>query len=99
MSQNAPGSESLIYKPSQVAWATAQFISRPPSIASRVFLYSVLTFLVAGIIYSSVAMTAISVEARGKLVTKEAVLPIRAPFGMTVARLEVRDTQPVKKGD
>lgn len=99
MSQNAPGSESLVYRPAKVSWATAQFIGLPPSFAGRVFLYAVVVFLAVAAVYASLAKTAISVEARGKLVTEEAVLPIRAPYGMTVAKLHVKENQRVAKGD
>lgn len=99
MSKTAPGSESLEYKPARVAWATAHFIAQPPAVASRVFLYSLIVFIAVALVYSGFAQTAISVDARGKLATKASVLPVRAQFGMTIAKLGVTENQRVKKGD
>lgn len=99
MKKQAPGSEALVYRPANVAWGTAEFIAAAPSATSRAFLYGVLIFLVAGFLYAGLTKVAISIEARGKLVTREAVLAIRSPFSMTIAKLGVKEGQRVTRGE
>ncbi|HZN94252.1 MAG TPA: HlyD family efflux transporter periplasmic adaptor subunit [Myxococcales bacterium] len=94
-----PMREPVTYHPSKVAWATSRFIAQPPALSSRIFLYGAALLVAVAFAYASQAKVAIAVEARGVLVSREAVIPLKAPFGMKVARLAVRDNQRVSAGE
>jgi len=95
----APGREALEYEPSKVSWATAEFISRPPSRVARAFLYVFIATLAAALIYAYSAKVPIAIEASGALTSEEDPVTVRAPVAMTVANLHAEEEQRVEEGD
>ena len=96
---NSNSEDVLLYNPSEVAWATSEFIRTPPSLVSRSYLYVLGLLLFSAIIFCSVFPIVISVNSRGNIVTEKQVFPIRSPINLKVAKLEVVNNQTVKKGD
>lgn len=97
--QQTPGRESLEYESSKVSWATAEFISRPPAYAPRIFLYVLIAGLVATFFYTYYAEVPEAIKANGALESKQSPVTVRAPVAITVESLEVEDRQNVQKGD
>ena len=98
MADPAPGRESLVYHRSKVSWATAEFLDRPPAAATRGFLYAVVSLFVVAWIYTTYAKVAISIETRGQLTTRDAILPINAPVSFRIAKVHVANNQRVEAG-
>jgi multidrug efflux pump subunit AcrA (membrane-fusion protein) len=96
--QSSPGRESLVYQPSKVSWATAEFIRKPPNWLSRAFLYFLLFAVVVAAVYSYFARIAISIQTPGILVSEQSLIPVQAPVGFRVAKLYVSENQFVPKG-
>lgn len=91
--------EALQYKPSKVAWGTAQFIAHPPSLTTRIFVYLLLFSLMSAVVYSHFTEIPVSVESRGRLVTAKALMPIFTPVSLKVKTILVKEGRRVKKGD
>ena len=91
--------ESLEYHPSKVSWATADFLDVPPRAASRVFLYCVVAFVGLAIAYAAWSRVAISVEARGQIVTQEGSVSVVSERNLRVLELHVREGDRVEAGD
>lgn len=94
-----PSRQPIRYDPSRVSWATSEFVREQPVVGSRIFLYAMLGAALVATAYSAVAPVAISVEARGVLVSESPAIPLRTPVAIKVAKLNVRENQEVKKGD
>ncbi|MBI2377817.1 MAG: HlyD family efflux transporter periplasmic adaptor subunit [Deltaproteobacteria bacterium] len=98
-SQTEPGQEALVYDPSSVSWAVSEAVSRPPSVLSRVGLYSIVFVLLSAATYAHLAVITISITGRGIVRTSEKVRPIRAAMGGRIAKLNVANGQRVKAKD
>lgn len=96
--KSSPGRESLVYHPSKVSWATAEFLARPPAWVSRLFIYLLVAFLIVGAAYSHFSQIALSIEAPGALLSQKPVIPIQAPIGFRVEKVFVTENQKVDKG-
>lgn len=96
--KQSPGRESLVYHRSKVSWATAEYLDKPPAAATRAFLYSVVALFAIAFVYSALSQVAISVTARGTLVTREAMVPVNAPIGFTVGKVHVKENDRVEAG-
>jgi len=90
--------EALRYHPSKVEWATARFVSAPPSWLARSFFFTIVLVLAAGLVYAALAQVAVTVEAPARLVPEAGVLPLTSPASMTVDELLVRLNDEVQKG-
>ena len=91
--------EGLTYSASKVSWATADFLAEPSPLASRIFIYVLMAFLISSAVYARFSQVAISVDAHGSLVTEQAVFPIRPELSLKVSKLNVKENQKVKAGD
>ena len=91
--------EALKYNPSKVDWGTAQFVAHPPALTSRIFVHLLLISLVSAAVYAHFTEIPVSVESRGKLVTKKALMPIFTPVSLKVKTILVKEGRRVKKGD
>lgn len=72
-------------------------LQRPALLASG-FIWLIVTFVVGGITWASVAQIDQSVPAAGKLQPKDATKPIKAPAGGVVREIVVKDGDRVEKG-
>ena len=96
--KQSPGRESLVYQRSKVSWATAEYLDKPPAAATRAFLYGVCALFFVALVYSGFSEVAISVTARGTLVTREAMVPVNAPLAFSVGRVFVKENEAVEAG-
>ena len=91
--------EALQYKPSKVAWGTAQFIAHPPSLTTRIFVHLLLFTLISALVYSHFTEIPVSVQSRGNLVTAKALMPVYTPVSLKIKTILVKEGRRVKKGD
>ena len=96
--ENLDGKEALRYSPSQVEWATAEFIRSPPPKTILAIPYAAFICLVLAITGSYFLKIPISISGTGLLKPEMIPIPVMAKSNATVTSLLVTENQNVKKG-
>ena len=91
--------EALVYAPSKVSWATAEFVRVPPSLTARSFIYIFSLTLLLGALYAGFGRVAVSVESRGSIVTERPIYTIKASVNFKVGKIMAVNDQTVKAAD
>jgi multidrug efflux pump subunit AcrA (membrane-fusion protein) len=91
--------QALVFEPTKVSWATAEFIRVPPSVAARSYIYIFTITLFLVVFYASFRDVAISIEGRGEIASVRSSYNIKAPINMKIGELKVVNDQRVRAGD
>ncbi len=91
--------KALVYEAASVPWATDEFVRESPRLIIRSFVYVVLVTLVVVTGYSALAKVAISISAKGALVSAQRLVPIRLKAAIRVGELLVKEGQVVHQGE
>ncbi|MBL9038997.1 MAG: HlyD family efflux transporter periplasmic adaptor subunit [Archangium sp.] len=91
--------KTLVYEATSVPWATDEFVRERPRVFIRGFVYVLLASLALLVAYGAWATIAISISARGGLVSEQPPVPIRLKTSIRIGELLVKESQVVHQGD
>lgn len=98
MKKQIPGENALEFKASEVSWATSKFIDKRIAFAQRVFIHTLTSTLLILGLYSYFSKIALSITAKGKLVSSGTVVKVKAQGNFQVDTLNFKNGDEINKG-
>lgn len=86
------------FKDNQISWAAVDAVAEGPSFLSQLGVAFLFLFVVCFFIYASQAKVPVVVEGPGRVVSSLPSVPLRSQSTFTVAQVNVRDGDIVKRG-
>lgn len=86
------------FKDNQISWAAVDAVAEGPSFLSQIGVAFLFLFVVCFFIYASQAKVPVVVEGPGRVVSSLPSVPLRSQSTFTVALVNVRDGDIVKRG-
>ena len=96
---NSSEDTPLRYHPSKVAWATAQFVARPPSMFASWYTYLILLAIPALLTGAYFWHVPIGINAQGTLVPREPMVTVGITHDARVTQVHVKNSQAVAQGE
>ncbi len=90
--------EALVFKPSQASWALVKFVTEPPVLLARAFVYALAIFVPAAFLAMFFFKVQASSASTGILVPRSPLLKIVVPSELLVTQVHVKQNQMIKAG-